>query len=47
MIFIDNIPADQLREQLKLYKPKDIISIVVSRYQDGWALYYQVIWKRE
>lgn len=46
MIFIHNVPADKLREQLKLYKPEDIISIVVSRYQDGWALFYQIIYKK-
>lgn len=46
MIFIDNVPADKLREQLQVYKPENIISIVVSRYQDGWALSYQIIHKR-
>ncbi len=45
MIFIDNVPADKLREQLQTYKPDSIIAIVVSRYVDGWALAYQIIYK--
>lgn len=44
-IFIDNVPADKLREQIQMYKPVNIIAVVVSRYQDGWALAYQIIHK--
>jgi len=46
MIFIDNVPADKLREQLQVYRPENIISVVVTRYVDGWALFYQVIYKK-
>lgn len=46
MIYIDNVPADKLREQLQTYNPDKVIAIVVSRYQDGWALFYQIFYKR-
>jgi hypothetical protein len=45
MIVIDNVPADKLREQLRTYKPDSIIAIVVSRYVDGWAMHYQIIYR--
>lgn len=46
MIYIENVPADKLREQLAIHKPENIISVVVSRYQDGWAMFYQIICKK-
>lgn len=45
MIYIENVSADKLREQLAIHKPEDVISVVVSRYQDGWAIFYQIICK--
>jgi hypothetical protein len=46
MIHIDNVPADKLREQLKLYLPNEVIAVVVTRYIDGWAAFYQVIYEK-
>jgi hypothetical protein len=44
-IFIENVAADKLRERLNDFRPNEIISVVVSRYQDGFALFYQIIYK--
>jgi hypothetical protein len=46
MIFVDNVPADKLREQLQTYNPNKIIAVTVSRYVGGWALFYQIIYKK-
>ena len=45
-VFVDIVPADKLREELQNYPPDKIIAVVVSRYQDGWAVSYQVIHKK-
>ena len=45
MIVVDTVPADKLREELNNHYHENIISVVVSRYQDGWALFYQIIYK--
>jgi hypothetical protein len=46
MMYIENVPADKLRDQLSIHKPENIVAIVVSRYVDGWAMFYQIIVRR-